>query len=82
MFAAGMTPKAKTYSTSQVARMVGVSRQTLYTWLAAGLIDAPDQVTAGGASLMIWTEAHIKAARKVKGSQRPGPKQNRKGGVK
>jgi predicted DNA-binding transcriptional regulator AlpA len=75
-----MSPK--TYSTSQVARMIGVSRQTLYSWIEAGVIDAPDQITAGGASLMIWTEAHIKAARKVKGSQRPGPKTQKKGGAK
>jgi hypothetical protein len=69
---------SKTYSTSQVAALLGVARQTLYNWIESGLLDAPELVTAGNASIRLWTEKHIKAARKLKGTLKPGPKKARK----
>lgn len=70
-----MSPKA--YSTSEVAAKIGVSRQTLYDWIKSGLVDAPEPITAGHASIRIWTDTHIRSARKVKGSLKPGPKPKR-----
>ena len=74
-----MSPK--TYSTSQVAAKLGVSRQTLYDWIESGLIDAPEPIKAGNASIRLWTDRHVRSARKVKGTLKPGPKP-RKGGAK
>jgi len=71
----------KTYSTSQVASRIGVSRQTLYSWIEAGLIDAPEPITAGNASIRLWTDAHIAAARKLKGTLKPGPKPKKGGAI-
>jgi len=82
MIAIEMSSK-KTYSTSEVAARLKVTRATLYNWISSGLLDAPEPITAGGASIRVWTDAHIKAARKIKGTQRPGPKtKQKKGGVK
>jgi len=67
-----MSPKA--YSTSEVAAKIGVSRQTLYDWIESGLLDAPEPITAGNASIRLWTDAHVASARKVKGTLKPGPK--------
>lgn len=67
-----MSPK--TYSTSEVAAKIGVSRQTLYDWIESGLVDAPEPITAGNASIRRWTDVHVASARKVKGTLKPGPK--------
>ena len=64
----------RTYSTSEVAAKIGVSRQTLYSWIAAGLIDAPRPIVAGNQSIRVWTEAHLAAAKRFKGTLKPGPK--------
>jgi excisionase family DNA binding protein len=63
---------SKVYSTSEVAAKVGISRQTLYNWIESGLLDAPEPIMAGKASIRIWTEAHLRAARKAKGTLRTG----------
>jgi excisionase family DNA binding protein len=73
-----MSPK--TYSTSEVAAKLGISRQTLYDWIDGGMIDAPEPITAGRASIRLWTDRHIRAACKVKGTLKRGPKPKRKSG--
>jgi len=68
---------SKFYSTSEVARKIGISRQALYLWIDAGLLDAPKPIQAGNASIRLWTDAHVAAAKKLKGSLKPGPKPKR-----
>jgi len=65
-----MSPKI--YTTSQAAKQIGVSRQTLQTWIAAGEIRAPKLIGEGKATLRLWTKADIEKARKFKGALRPG----------
>lgn len=70
--------KNKTYSTAEVAKHIRVTRQTLYNWIEAGLIDAPEPITAGNNSIRIWTREQLAAAKKFKGTLRPGrPKEKR-----
>jgi excisionase family DNA binding protein len=63
---------AKTYTSAEAAAMIGVSRQSLYTWIAQGKIDAPDPVRIGNGSMRFWSKAQIEAARKFKGTQKRG----------
>jgi excisionase family DNA binding protein len=59
-----MTPK--TFSTGEAAEQIGVSRQTLQTWLAAGKIEGPKPIEVGGMTVRLWTTADIARARKFK----------------
>jgi excisionase family DNA binding protein len=68
----------KTYTTSQAARQIGVSRQTLQAWIAAGEINAPKVIGVGKALLRLWSVADIEKAKKFKGTLRRGPKPKRK----
>jgi excisionase family DNA binding protein len=63
----------KTYSTGEAATQIGISRQTLQAWIAAGRIAAPKSIDVGGMSVRMWTPADIKRARQFKGTLKPGP---------
>jgi excisionase family DNA binding protein len=63
----------KTYSTGEAAKQIGVSRQTLQAWLAAGRFAAPKAIEVGGMSVRMWTAADVERARKFKGTLKPGP---------
>lgn len=65
-----MSPK--TFTTSQAAKQIGVSRQTLQAWIAASEIEAPTLIGEGNATLRLWTKADIEKAKKFKGALRPG----------
>jgi excisionase family DNA binding protein len=65
--------KSKTYTTAEAAAMIGVSRQTLYAWMASGQIDSPTTIQLGKRSMRLWSKADIARARKLKGTLRPGP---------
>ena len=65
-----MSPK--TYTSIEAAARIGVSRQTLYTWIAEERIDAPKSLKIGNASMRFWTKAQIEAAKKFKGTLKPG----------
>lgn len=69
---------AKTYTTREAAKQIGVSRQTLQTWIAAGEIDAPKPIGVGNATLRLWTKADIEKVQRFKGSRQPGPKKRKK----
>jgi excisionase family DNA binding protein len=69
--------RAKSYTTVQAAKLIGVSRQTLQTWIAAGQIVAPEPVEIGDLKLRIWTARDIERAKKFKGTLKPGPKPKR-----
>ena len=65
----------KTYSTQQAAGKMGVSFRTLNRWLALELIRPSVAVPMGGGrTLWRWTDADIAKGRKVKATQKPGPK--------
>jgi hypothetical protein len=65
----------KTWSTQQAAKKTGVSFRTLNRWLFLGLI-RPSMAfpIGGGRTLWRWTEADIAKGRRVKATQKPGPK--------
>jgi excisionase family DNA binding protein len=65
---------AKTYTTREVAKQIGVSRQTLQAWIAGGKIEAPDSVEIGRAAVRFWTRVDIERLRKFKGTLKPGRK--------
>jgi len=68
----------KTYTTTEAAAQIGVSRQTLFTWIENNLIVAPKPVTMGRRSIRFWTKADIERVRKFKGTLRTGPRKDGK----
>ena len=73
-----MRMDSKTYTTAEAAAKVGVSRQTIYTWIETGKIDAPKPIRLGQRSMRLWTKADIEQARKFKDSMDRGPKPKKK----
>lgn len=63
----------KTYTMAQAAKQLGISRQTLYTWIEAGHVSAPKPTAIGEKSFRLWTAGDIGRARKFKGTLKPGP---------
>jgi excisionase family DNA binding protein len=53
----------KTYTTSEAAEKLGVSRETLYQWLRAAKIPAPEQIKLGAKTQYLWTDKDIQAAK-------------------
>jgi excisionase family DNA binding protein len=70
------------FTTAEAAAKIGVSRQTLYSWIESALINAPKAIPVGGAFIRLWTKADIDLAAKAKGKLKRGPKPKRKGGAK
>jgi hypothetical protein len=71
----------KTYSTQQAAKKIGVGFRTLNRWLSLGLIRPSVAVPMDGErTLWRWTDADIAKGRKVKSTQKPGPKTKRRKG--
>jgi excisionase family DNA binding protein len=52
------------YTTREVAKRAGVSRQTLQTWIAEERVKAPAVIRAAGVRL--WTETDLAQVLKVK----------------
>jgi len=65
-------PKKTTYTTSEVADKLLVSRETLYVWLRGKQIPEPKQIRLGKKTQYLWTDSDIEAAkkRKLKGQSR------------
>ena len=57
---------ARTYTTKEAAKRLGVSRETLYQWLRAGKIPEPKQIRLGTKTQYLWFDADIEAARKYR----------------
>jgi len=55
---------AKLYTTREVAKRAGVSRQTLQAWIAEERVTAPAVIRAAGVRL--WTETDLAQVLKVK----------------
>jgi DNA-binding transcriptional MerR regulator len=56
----------KNLSTSQVARKVGVHKQTLLRWLYARAIPEPKRLSSGGQDVRVWTDRDVERVRKYK----------------
>jgi len=59
----------KFYTTREVAKRAGVSRQTLQAWIAAKKIRAPGVIRSAGVRL--WTEVDLSRVLKVKPRKYP-----------
>jgi predicted site-specific integrase-resolvase len=68
----------KTYSTREVAKMIGRSHLTLLRWLSKGIIRPSVVVPYDGRHLWRWTAADVERARRLKATQKPGPKPKRR----
>jgi excisionase family DNA binding protein len=53
----------KTYTTTEAAKKLGISRETLYQWLRAGKIPAPQQIRLGTKTQYLWSEKDIQATK-------------------
>jgi DNA-binding transcriptional MerR regulator len=62
------------YSTAQVAKAIGVSKNTLLQWLYTGTLREPKRSSVGGVQWRIWTDLDIERAQKVKATMKRGPK--------
>lgn len=51
----------KFYTTSEAAAAIGVSRQTLQTWIASGKVSAPKVV----GNTRIWSESQVNKLRRL-----------------
>jgi len=62
----------RTYTTSEVADKLLVSRETLYVWLRGKQIPEPKQIRLGKKTQYLWTDSDVEAAkdRKLKGQSR------------
>jgi excisionase family DNA binding protein len=56
----------KTYTTSEAAEKLHISRESIYVWLREGKIPAPQQIQLGKKTQYLWTDADIEAAKKYK----------------
>jgi excisionase family DNA binding protein len=56
----------KGYSTAEVAKLIGVSKNTLLRWLYAGKISEPLHHTNGGQDVRIWSERDLYRVRRYK----------------
>jgi len=67
-----MSPKL--YTTEQAAEEMGISRQTLQSWIKNKKITPPKPTLDGAKSKRLWTKADIERGRKFKGTLKPGPR--------
>lgn len=56
----------KTYSTVEVAKLLGVGNDTLHRWIHTNLIPAPPIQRLGNLSVRLWTEEDIERAKDYK----------------
>jgi excisionase family DNA binding protein len=62
----------KTYSTGEVAKLIGVSRQTVQAWIAKRAVAAPKPGKVGRVTVRLWNGADIKKLRKFKEKSKAG----------
>ena len=53
-------------STVEVARVIGIHKQTLLNWLYAGKVQEPKRQAVGGQVVRIWTQSDVEQIRKYK----------------
>ncbi len=55
-----------TYATLEVAKLVGIGKATLLTWLREGRIPEPKRVSQGGVEVRLWSARDVERVRKYK----------------
>src|SRR5882724_1043341 len=63
------------YTTADAAKKVGVSRQTLHSWINAGLVPVPKPVKVGRREFRLWTGHDIEKLKKFRGTFKRCPKE-------
>jgi excisionase family DNA binding protein len=58
--------RMKTYSTLQVAKLLGLTSATLHRWIRQKKIQAPPVQSLGGVQVRLWTLDDLEKARKYK----------------
>jgi excisionase family DNA binding protein len=58
----------KTYSTVEVAKLLGVGNDTLHRWIHSNVIQAPPVQRLGKVSVRLWTEKDVEKVKKYKTS--------------
>lgn len=67
------------YSTGEVVKKSGVPRMTLLRWVKRGLLPPLKTLKLVGAgTVYLWEDKHVRAAAKLKGKLKPGPKPRKK----
>jgi excisionase family DNA binding protein len=56
----------KKHSTVEVAKLIGVSRDTLHRWIREKKVFAPPAESLGGFRVRLWTVADVEKVRKYK----------------
>jgi excisionase family DNA binding protein len=70
------------YSTSQVAKLLGIGYDTLHRWIQQKKIPAPKAQLVGGVRVRLWSKKDIEAAEQYKASHYWGKGSTRKPGKK
>jgi excisionase family DNA binding protein len=50
------------YTTGEAAKAIGVSRQTLQTWIADGKVDPPKMI----GNTRVWSQKHVNSLKRVR----------------
>ncbi|MFZ0582526.1 MAG: hypothetical protein WAN72_22975 [Candidatus Acidiferrales bacterium] len=66
------------YSTAQVAEILGIGTDTLHRWLKQKRVMAPDLLFVGGVKVRLWSEEQLSAAKKYKANHYWGKGARRK----
>jgi excisionase family DNA binding protein len=56
-------------STLQVAKLLGITSDTIYRWIRERRIEAPPLQSLGGMKVRLWPEDFIEKAKKYKAEQ-------------
>ncbi len=56
----------RTYTTKQVAPIIGIGRSTLVAWLRSGKVKEPRRIRGGGIDARVWTARDVERVRKWK----------------
>jgi DNA-binding transcriptional MerR regulator len=65
-------------STGQAAKTVGTTSRTLFRWIEAGLLPAPQRLQMPGHTWYLWSDRDIKRAQKLKETVKRGRKPKKK----
>jgi excisionase family DNA binding protein len=55
-----------TYSTAQVAKILGIGTDTLHRWLKEKKVAAPKLTFVGGVKVRLWSETDLDIAKRFK----------------
>lgn len=59
-----MSPK--TYTSEEAAAVVGITRQTLHSWITKRKLTAPRMVIRDGRAVRLWTQSDVARLRQAK----------------